>query len=152
MANGNERALHHAMNAALLQASGRGTRQAGLLDRVRGTTPLGERQGRLNEALVAYETASRRGDETAKQLADETIEQVLAEARIEKQTADRSEIVRQAANEPPVRSTTTGQFLARQQAESRTRPTPGTQIESAGALLARAMSQSRVERATRANT
>jgi hypothetical protein len=57
-------------------------RSAGLIQRLQGADMSAPgRQDRLNAAMVAYETACREGNETAKDLADIEIDNVLSEAR-----------------------------------------------------------------------
>jgi len=78
-----------AMSAFLLGArrSQRG-RAEGLLERLRGATPLDDdRQERLNVQMAAFEEASRRGDSVGVGLADERISVLLDEARAERQAA-----------------------------------------------------------------
>ena len=75
------------MNAMIRAGARRGSRP-GLLDRLRGASPLdNSRQERLNTQMVAYEDAARRGDPIAAQIADEKIEELLTEARAARQQA-----------------------------------------------------------------
>jgi hypothetical protein len=66
-------------------------RSAGLIQRLQGADMSDGRQDRLNAAMVAYETACREGNETAKDLADIEIDNVLSEARGEMSTVGQTE-------------------------------------------------------------
>ena len=71
---------------------------------MRGTGRLDvDRQERLNTAMVDYESALKRRDETAAAMADEKIEAVLAEARSAREPgAEAASNVGQTPAEPPV--------------------------------------------------
>lgn len=148
------------MNDFIRRAAGRGDRP-GVLERLRGTSPLGaDRQERLNVQMAAYETAARRRDHVAAEIADERIERLLDEARAERvaaaaaarETAEAKAAEQrraEALSEPPVRGSQSPSGLRRQAAAFSTRPTPGARAETAGQLFNRAMAQSRFERAER---
>jgi len=126
------------MNDFIRQAAGRGER-SGLIDRLRGTAPLGDdRQERLNVQMAAYEDAIRREDHIAAQIADEKIDAVLSEARAERQQTERPAEEPHTSFDGGVR----GRRVFAQAAG-------GSRGESAGQLMLRAMTQSRIERADR---
>lgn len=114
-----------------------GERALGVLDRLRGATPLADdRQERLNVQLSAYEDATRRGDHIAAQMADEKIEALLSEARAARQETQRQ-------TNPPAPSFDGG-FRGRRGIAPPANVTP---LETSSQLLSRALRQRVAERA-----
>lgn len=112
-------------------------RGGGLLDALHDADMSGGRQQRLQDAMVAYETACREGREIDAEMADTEIEKLLTEGR-EARAAEAAQ-----TEQPPIPVSSfdggvrTG--IRNGRAVPRRRARPGIQEESAGQLFARAI-------------
>lgn len=121
-----------AMNQMILAGAGRG-KHVGPLARGAGSPTLSS-QERLSALEAAREEAKRSGDDTLLAIAEDRIAQLLDETRAGRTSAE--------PEQPPP------SFDGGVQRGVRPRP-GGVREESAGELMVRAMTQSRVERAGR---